>query len=106
MCIQMLRFHNKCLRDWNLSMSFVYEGNKHMLLYLPLPNGRDAPFSLSNMKTTTWIIQCDCEVYRCPYMDGLKFVELYHLFTKGIQPCGNHVYAQKMKIKSGAIATT
>jgi hypothetical protein len=79
-----------------------------MLLYLALPNGRDAPFSLSNMKTTTWIIHYDfeCEVYRCPYMDGLKIVELHHLFTKGIQPCGNHVYAQKMNFKSGTIATT
>jgi hypothetical protein len=90
-------------------MSFVYEGKKHMLLYLPLPSGRDVPFSLNNVKTTTWIIhydyECDCEVYRCPYMDGLKTVELRHLFTKGIQPCGNHMYAQKMNFKSGTIAT-
>jgi hypothetical protein len=80
-CIQMLKFHNKCLRDWNLSMSLLHKGKKHMLLYLPLPNGRDAPFSLNNMKTTTWIIhydfECDCEVYRCPHMDGLKIVWSY-----------------------------
>jgi hypothetical protein len=97
------------LRDWNLSMSPVHEGKKHML-YLPFPNGRDVPFSLSNMKTTTWIIhydfKCDCEVYRCPYMDGLKIVELHQLFTKGLQPLCNHVYSQKMNFKNGTIATT
>jgi hypothetical protein len=80
-CIQILKFHNKCLRDWNLSMLLVHKGKKHMLLYLPFPDGRDAPFSLSNMKTTTWMIhydfECDCEVYRSPYMDGLKIVWSY-----------------------------